>query len=241
MEKPDRLTPFEHIAQVDQRNLAFVRTNKKTGESRTPTIEDHYRDISTFSLNEYVSDDVVTQYDTARNLYIYAWFEYRFYNVAEMQALTILEYAIRELVGKDKLKAYRKSRESTSKKGNKTQLPKGLKTLMEYCRDKHLVKNEGFTKWHQYAQEQALYKAQQEAYDQMQKMGLSEISWEEPDVSHLKPDPSYDHVQHLIDHTNKIRNTYAHGSSMLHSDVLYTFEMVSEFINQIFINQKTNQ
>ena len=69
----------------------------------------------------------------------------------------------------------------------------------------------------------------------MREQGVSEYSWETPDVSYIKPDPNYDHVQHLIDHTNKIRNTYAHGSSMLHDQVLYSFEMVSEFINQIFL------
>ncbi|AZT84911.1 hypothetical protein EHN06_15885 [Marinobacter sp. NP-4(2019)] len=52
--------------------------------------------------------------------------------------------------------------------------------------------------------------------------------------SDLPPDENYDHIQHLIDHTNKIRNIYAHGSAMLHNRVLYSFELVSEFINQLY-------
>lgn len=234
MTKHDRLTPLDQIAKVDSRNLAFVSVNKQTGESTLLTLESHYKDIAFFALHEYVDDSVITQYDTARNLYTYAWFEYRFFNVAEMQALTVLEYAIKEYVGKNNFKAYRKSRAFKGKNDKKVQPPEGLRTLMEYCRDKRLINNEGFSKWHRYPKEQAIHKARRDAYEYLDKSGLTEITWEEPDVSHLQPDPSYDHIQHLIDHTNKIRNTYAHGSGMLYSNVLYTFEMVSEFINQIF-------
>lgn len=47
-------------------------------------------------------------------------------------------------------------------------------------------------------------------------------------IEELTPDPDYNHAQHLIDHTNKARNGYAHG--MLHNQVIGSFEMVSEFI-----------
>ena len=55
-------------------------------------------------------------------------------------------------------------------------------------------------------------------------------------IPDLPPDVNYDHIQHLIEHVNRVRNEYAHGSSMLHKQVLSSFEMVSEFINQIYTN-----
>ena len=68
----------------------------------------------------------------------------------------------------------------------------------------------------------------------MKRTGTIEVELSEIEIESLPPDPSYDHVQHLIDHTNKFRNHYAHGSTTLHNQVLGNFEMVSEFINQLY-------
>ena len=72
------------------------------------------------------------------------------------------------------------------------------------------------------------------ASEEMKRTGKNEIEMPEIALEELPPDPNYNHVQHLIDHTNKSRNNYAHGSTMLHNQVIGQFEMVSEFINQIF-------
>ena len=69
---------------------------------------------------------------------------------------------------------------------------------------------------------------------EMKRTGTTSMELPVIEQEALAPDPNYDHVQHLIDHTNKTRNDYAHGSTMLHNQVLGQFEMVSEFINQLY-------
>ncbi|WP_198674766.1 hypothetical protein [Rhodoferax ferrireducens] len=44
-------------------------------------------------------------------------------------------------------------------------------------------------------------------------------------------DPSVDREEATLP---AIRNTYAHGSSMLHSTVLGTFEIVTDLVNQLY-------
>lgn len=62
--------------------------------------------------------------------------------------------------------------------------------------------------------------------EQLDGLGLS-ISERDPDYSEF--------LAHKYGADNRVRNDYAHGSNILHNDVLGTFEMVSEFINQLYI------
>ena len=236
----DGLKPLYQIMKPDTRNTCNVLVNRETGEQRAYELEDHYKAIEQYALHNEVPSEIATQYDVARNIYVYAWFEYRFYNAAEAHVLIALEFALKERIGDVALKAYIKQRKDDHRKktGKGLRLNRGMKILMEYCRDHQLVKNEGFKAWRQYSTNQAYHKAHNEQFEwsraEMERTGQSEIELPEIPVVQLPPDLSYDHVQHLIDHVNKHRNGYAHGSSMLHSNVLNRFEMVSEFINQLF-------
>lgn len=240
MEGRDGLKPLAELLEADIRNTCFVRIDRQTGEERPVTLEDHYADIERYALHDGVPAGVATQYDVARNLYVYAWFEYRFFNVAEANVLTVLELAMKERVGEHEIKLYIKQRNdehklSTGKKGG---LRRGMKTLMEYCRDHKLVRNEEFSSWHHHSSRRAYYKAEAEQWEwamaEVERTGFSEIELPDIELERLPPDPHYDHIQHLIDQTNKIRNKYSHGSTMLHKQVLGSFEMVSEFINQLY-------
>ncbi len=248
MSERDGLKPLAELLQPDIRHRYFVRTNAATGEQRSNTLEDHYTDIERYSLHDKVPDNIATQFDVARNLYVYAWFEYRFFNVAEAQVLTVLELALKERIGDKEIKRYIKQRnkdyrEQTGKKSSPVR--QGMKTLMEYCRDHQLVHNEGFTQWQHHATRQAYYQTEQAqnewAIAEMQRTGKTEIELPDIEMETLPPDPNYDHVQHLIDYTNKIRNSYAHGSSSLYNPTPYSFEMVSEFINQLYSNHSSSQ
>lgn len=240
MTKRDRFKLLKEILEPDKRNSYFVREDPRTGQYLPATLDSHYADIERYPLHENVTDDIATQYDVARNLYLYAWFEFRFFNVAEANALSVLELAMKERTGIDEIEQYirQRNKEHKANTGKKGGLKKGMKTLMEYCRDHHLVTNEGFTQWHQHATLRAYYQAQHEqdlwAISEMERTGATEIALPEIELRILPPDPSYDHVQHLIDNVNKMRNEYSHGSTTLHNQVLGTFEMVSEFISQIY-------
>lgn len=236
MEQRDGLKPLDELLQPDVRHSYMQLTDHQTGESRPIVLADHYSAIEAYSLHRGVPHDVATQYDVARNIYLYAWFEYRFFNAAEANVLTVLEFAIKERIGKPGIKSYIKERKRQNKEitGNAGRVSDGMKTLIEYCRDHRLIRNEGFSAWHR----QPRLKAEMEHMNAMTaEMSEAGEDSREIDYSSLDfPEPgySYDHVQHLIDHTNKIRNIYAHGTSMLYGNVLYSFEMVAEFINQIY-------
>jgi len=240
------LKPIAELLKVDERNLAFVRFNSEINDYQPLTLEDHHADIEQYHLENYVPEDIATQYDIARNLYLYSWFEYRFYNVAESKALTVLELALKRRIGEQPLKAYIKQRQQEHKKstGKKLSLNRGLKVLMEYCRDHKLVNNQGFSAWQQSGKQKAYIKAEEEqrqwATDEMERTGKDEIILPDIYIEDIPPDPDYNHVQHLVDNTNTLRNTYAHGTTMLYKNVLYTFEMASEFVNQVYRANRSN-
>jgi len=237
MDKRDGLKTLDEVMQPDIRHSFFRRVNRETGEGKALTLEDHYQSIEHYGLHDAVPDEVATQYDVARNIYIYAWYEYRFFNVSEMQALTVLEFALRYRIGEVEFAAYIKARRKKAKEeGQGIRIGDGLKALVEYCRDHTLISNRCFAAWHR----QPELKAQDEhtfaKLEEMRQLGLSEIELDYSALEVPEPDDSYDHIQHLINHVNKIRNMYAHGSSMLNNGALITFEMVSEFINQLYVN-----
>lgn len=236
MAERDGFKPLAQLLEPDIRNTFFSRINPETGEDRPNTLEDHYTDIEHYALHGQVPDVIATQYDVARNLFAYAWFEYRFFNVAEAKVLTVLEFVLKERIGDEAINAYIKQRKKQhkAKTGKNIGLNNGLKTLIEYCRDHHLIKNEGFSAWHRRGSLRAYERAIDAAMSKMRETGKESVTIDTDAFSDLPPDENYDHIQHLIDHTNKIRNIYAHGSAMLHNRVLYSFELVSEFINQLY-------
>lgn len=235
----DGLKPINELLNADERNLHFVRRNLSTNENKPNSIEAHYADIEAYSLLATVPDNIAIQYDVARNIYNYAWFEYRFFNVAEAQVLIVLELALKEYIGAKNINAYIKQHNGNicPDTGKKIYRQKGLKTYMEYCRDNELVSNSGFSAWHRYPTQQARMMAEQAQFAwataEMERTGKAEVELPDIIIEKLLPDESYNHVQHLINNVNHIRNGYAHGNTNLYNYVLQTFEMVSEFINQL--------
>jgi hypothetical protein len=49
------------------------------------TLAERYADVSQFELIQSVPLNVRVHFETAKNLYLYAWFVYRFYPVAEQR------------------------------------------------------------------------------------------------------------------------------------------------------------
>jgi hypothetical protein len=60
------------------------------------TIEDHWRDIEAIALHEGVPSVIRVHFDTARNLLLYSWFDFRFHQVAELRGFGSVEYALRK-------------------------------------------------------------------------------------------------------------------------------------------------
>ena len=86
----------EYLCSPDPRTRMFVICNPETGHSRSLSQLDQYEAVAAYKLSGAAPENVHILFDTARNLYLYAWFVYRFYNMAEQQVFACLEMALRE-------------------------------------------------------------------------------------------------------------------------------------------------
>ncbi len=163
------------------------------------------------------------QFETARNLYLYAWFVYRFYPVCEHHALACLELALRERYGNEAPNDYR------NKDGKLY-----LKGSLRYAIDRGYVRHEGFRRWNEAAQRRAAGRYEMEKTDEMYANGLKQIDLDYSKVTVTDADRNWEYLSFLSDFLPELRNSYAHGTTMLHNQVLTTLEVVSEIINQIY-------
>lgn len=220
---PEFLRPVEHVCEPDPRNLSFVRIDPETGDFVPLKIHDHYKAVSQIKLTAKAPEDVVFQFETARNLYLYAWFIYRFYPVAAQQSLACLELALRKRY-KDEL-----PKEYLGRAGKPT-----LKPLLRYAVDRGYIKNEGFQRWHESSQRRATARYRMEKIDEMYEKGLKSIDLDYLEVAVTDADRNWGYLNVLLENLPELRNHYAHGTAMLDNQVLGTIELVSEMINQIY-------
>jgi hypothetical protein len=137
MTEPDfdaeKLRPAEYICEPDPRNANMAWVDKVSGQIRPVKASDLHDAVSDFSLNAGVPEDVAQHFETAKNLYLYSWFIYRFQPVAEFQCMASLEYALRE----------RLAQEISSGKVKY----KMLRGLLEYAIQNGLIRRDGFARW----------------------------------------------------------------------------------------------
>ena len=84
------------------------------------------------------------------------------------------------------------------------------------------------------ARKRAEYRAGTERICEMQARGLTEMVYDDLALQPLSEDYAHDSLKIFGDTLPCIRNTYAHGSAMLHSTVLGTFEIVTDLVNQLY-------
>lgn len=213
----DLLRSVADISTPDIGNCSYVTFDDEKKEWRPIDINDHYKAIAQYGLNRFVPQDIVIQFETAKNLYLYAWYIYRFYPVAEHHALACLELALRERYGKE--------------------MPKEkptLRPLLRHAIDRGGIKNEGFQKWHKSVRLRAENRYSREKSEEMREKGLDQIELHYEEVKITDIDKNLDYVKIIWETLPETRNLYAHGTTMLHNTVLGTFEIVSEIINQIY-------
>lgn len=219
---PERLRPAEYICQADPRNTMFVRVDRIKRTSRAIELADHHEEICAYSLHAGVPQEIMLQFETARNVYLYSWFVYRFYPVAEHQSLACLELALRERL---------KEEITTGKiKGKRpTQRP-----LLKYAVEHGLVKNEGFAAWQNRGEINSRSRVEMEKIREASEKNLTQITWDESDIKITAEDLDWDYVKMLPDILPMLRNDYAHGSTELHNWALRSIRIVSEIINQLY-------
>ena len=217
----ESLRTIESLCEPDVRNGYFSRFDSERGELGPITVDDHLADIKSFTLNSKVPEPIRIQFETARNLYAYAWFVFRFYPIAEQHALTSLEFALRERLAAE-----------VTQSGTKR--PSGLKSWLREARKRGAISNDRFSWRAERAMQRARNRAEFQLIQNMQRRGLTQTVVDYSNVEPLPEDFDEDWIAVFIETLPEIRNRYAHGSDVLHNAVLRTFEIVSELINQLF-------
>jgi len=224
----DSLRNLGEIHSPDERCSAHSRYDE--AGLRANTLDDHYTDIAQFQLSDTVPIDVAVLYETAKNLYLYSWHVYRFYSVAEHQVLACLEMGLRVRFPGGLPIGY-----PFKKHPN---LRPTLAPLLRYAIDQELIRNEGFSRWHNLVQQRARNRAMHEQIAEMERTNstFAEIRFDE--VVPNTQDRSCEFVSTLDEILPGIRNSYAHGSFRLSNQVLGTFELVREILEQIYPSEK---
>ena len=108
---PERLRPARYIHEPDPRNAPTAWVDRTFGIIRPVQANDLHDAVAAFVFSPAVPEEIVQHFETAKNVYLYPWFIYRFQPVAEMQSLACLEYALRTRLADEikvgKLKAKR--------------------------------------------------------------------------------------------------------------------------------------
>lgn len=221
------LRSMENIYQPDPRNDSFVKFDPELKKFRRVELADYQRSIAELQLHSGVPEAVLIQFETAKNLYLYGWFVYRFYPVSEHHALTCLELALRTRFGKEIPKKYYGGKKPT------------LKPLLRYAIDCQEIKNAGFRRWRERVEFRARQRYEWAKIREMKEKGLDSTVLDYSAVEITDEDRDWDYLNILLDSLPFSRNDYAHGSASLHNQVRGTIELVGEIINQVFPPSKT--
>jgi hypothetical protein len=225
---PDRLKPLAAIHCADPRsnNQAVLDIFKPGADA----LAEHHAAVAEIRLDTSVPEDVVEQFETSKNLYLYAWFVYRFYPVAEHHALTCLELGLR----------LRFAGQLPEKDAKGRQLKHTLWPLLKFAVDTGAIRNEGFRQWRDQVDFRARQRYAMEKREEMFASGLHKFELDYTQVEPNEEDREWDYLSRLQEVLPKIRNCYAHGSTLLHQQVLGTLELVSEILNQLFHKAATD-
>ncbi|MDH2915827.1 MAG: hypothetical protein PXX77_03020 [Gallionella sp.] len=217
----DRLRVPDGVCEPDPRTRNLVRRDERAGDYFSRNLADQHSAVDRFRLNESVPSRVAIHFETAKNLYLYAWFVFRFYPVSEQQALASLEFALRE-----RFPGF--VEEHSGKRGF------GLKKLLNHAIENGYVRNEMFSTRERWAWNRAEGRYMYELSLKMHALGLGKMEWNESEITVTQEDLDCDWLGIFKENIPKIRNQYAHGSGELSHTVLHSFELVSEIINQLY-------
>lgn len=220
----DALRNPEQATQADTRSEGFALIDA-TG-IRPVALADRYEDIRGFELNLAVPHSIRVHFETAKNLYLYSWFVYRFFPVAEQQALTSLEFALRE-----RLPPLEDTPEGKPRR-------EGLALRLQRARKLGFIRNEGLQIREHMAMRRARERYHFETHQEMIRTGATEMILDDSNIEPNEQDFNDDWIGTFVESLPRIRNQYAHGSHMLHPTVLGRFEIVCDLINQLYPNER---
>jgi hypothetical protein len=231
-QRADYLRSIDQISEPDPRSDAVM----VLGDSglRAKTIADQHAAVGRYVLGKHVPERVRIVFETCKNLYLYAWFVYRFYAVCRTCMYSCLELALRERFGQQlhaielKEQADKDATSGTRRRGRRVpqayeKYRPGLKRLISFAAAEGHIRKEGFEAWRIRDHAQAVERVKVEA---LARESGAEIRWDE--------DTRMDFVATLVNSIPEIRNEFAHGTFALDSSVLGSLRNVYEIIDQIY-------
>lgn len=218
-EEPDFLRSVGAICKPDRRSpISDFLTNEPI------TIQYQHDAVAKYILHNGVPHDIRIQFETTKNLYLYAWFVYRFFPVAKLHAYTCLELALRE----------RFEAEVVAARVIASEFKPSLRALLSFAVKNGHLKNEHFAVWRHRTEMRAQQRTEMERFFEMERLNLSEITVDDSDYEITEVDRDHDYLAAILESTPGLRNHYAHGSSSLDNKALGTIQLVAEIINQMY-------
>ncbi len=210
----DPLKPLNQIYEPDERQQFLPAT-----------LEQRHRALSEITLNDSAPLQVRQLFETAKNLSLYSWFAYRFHQVSELISFTAVEMALRE-----------RFLAENPPQADSVQRAPSLFQLMRHAKDKKWITNDGFPSLYERARHfaahnKAVNMSQEHDFEEEPIMPIEEPSEEEAAAEMA----NMDMVKAITDNAHKIRNSLAHGSSILHPGSVTTLRTNAEVINQIYL------
>jgi len=215
----DFLKPLDSIGEPDPRNAGQIPSFLGGGERK---VDYFHKRISKYELDEVIPVEIRVQFETAKNLYLYSWFVFRFFNVAEHQAYITLELGLKELFEDELPDKYKDRFGNTS-----------MKKLLQYAVEMEYIQNGDFTTQQCLSYNRAKTRYKHEKIAEMDEKGLSEVVLNDSELEIL-PCDNVEYLEILLKTIPQLRNHYAHGSTSLSESVLHTFEIVFELLNAAY-------
>ncbi|MDQ8182210.1 hypothetical protein [Pelagicoccus sp. SDUM812005] len=194
-------------------------------------LEKRIQSIDQFKLIDAIPERIQVQFETAKNLNLYAWFVYRFYPVAERQLLSALELGLREKLDPI-IPAYDKAKKGNNYRNRFGDLTLG--PLLRYVHDEKLVVNEDFRIWWHQVEMNAKARRDFEHIEKLRSEDLEFIEYEESDFTIEEQDKDHDYFGPLSKSLPRTRNAHAHGSTMLNIPGTMKFEITQTILNKLY-------
>ena len=93
----ERLKKASELCEPDRRNLTFAILDTKAPEGiRPPTAGDRHIEMAALELPPGLPEASISSFAVARNVWLYGWFHWPFYAVAQFLAYRCIEEALRQ-------------------------------------------------------------------------------------------------------------------------------------------------
>ena len=200
------LKPLDQVMQPDPRFKIHVIENESG--IRPFQLEDIHQRLCLTKLNDEVPQDVRTQFHTAINLMLYAWFVFEFQTVAEHHAYATLEFALRTRFPEATKKIIRKKREVIE--------PLTLGPLLRLALEKGVILAERLPAWER-------VKANRKFYEECSPFPLAPMP------------AAKEWLDQVAETIPDFRNALAHGKPKLYlHGSFWALELCADLINALF-------